>query len=299
VFICYITNSKNARLSSAGSQKDQLYSQGINVPVAPISNAEFARFQRFIFEVAGISMADAKKALVTGRLSKRLAVHELETFGEYFSLLSTGKHPDEVQMAVDLLTTNETYFFREIKHFEFLRAYALKERCRVQPFRIWSAASSSGEEAYSMAMVLADCMQTTPWEILGTDISTRVLEGARRSLYSMERGRHIPQEYLKRFCRKGTGQHEGYLLIERSLRSKVSFRQVNLNAALPELGQFDVIFLRNVMIYFNNDTKRQVVARVIENIKPGGYFCVGHSESLNDITQAVQMVAPAIYKKGN
>lgn len=263
-----------------------------------ITDAEFAQFQRFIYDAAGITMADAKKALVIGRLGKRLALHELDSFGAYSKLLKSGLHPDEVQMAVDLLTTNETYFFREIKHFEFLRTQALKERSRPQPFRVWSAASSSGEEAYSVAMVLADCMQTTPWEILGTDISTRVIDGARKALYSMERGRHIPPEFLKRFCRKGEGPYEGQLLMERSLRSKVTFRQVNLNAALPELGQFDIVFLRNVMIYFSNDTKREVVARVISTIKPGGYFCVGHSESLNDITQAVKMVAPAIYRKG-
>jgi len=267
--------------------------------IAPlISDAEFAQFQRFIFDAAGITMSDAKKALVTGRLGKRLAAHELSSFGAYFKLLKSGQHPDEVQMAVDLLTTNETYFFREPKHFEFLRAQALAARSRPQPFRVWSAASSSGEEAYSMAMVLADCMQTTPWEILGSDISTRVIDGARRALYSMERGRHITQDYLRRFCRKGEGPYDGYFLVQRSLRSKVSFRQVNLNAALPELGQFDVVFLRNVMIYFNNDTKRDVVARVIATIKPGGYFCVGHSESLNEITDAVTMVAPAIYRKG-
>jgi len=267
--------------------------------VKPITDAEFGQFQRFIFDSAGITMAAAKKALVTGRLSKRLSAHGLETFGEYFKLLSSGQHPVEVQMAVDLLTTNETYFFREIKHFEFMRAQALAARSRSQPYRIWSAASSSGEEAYSMAMVLADCMQTTPWEILGTDISTRVLEGARRALYSMERGRHIPQDYLRRFCRKGSGQYDGHLLVDRTLRSKVAFRQVNLNTALPELGKFDMVFLRNVMIYFNNETKREVVARVIATIKPGGYFCIGHSESLNDISNAVQMVAPSIYQKQN
>jgi chemotaxis protein methyltransferase CheR len=267
--------------------------------VIAITGTEFAQFQRFIYDAAGITMADAKKALVTGRLTKRLAVHGLDSFGAYFKMLKSGLHPDEVQMAVDLLTTNETYFFREIKHFEFLRTQALAARSRPQPFRVWSAASSSGEEAYSVAMVLADCMQTTPWEILGTDISTRVLDGARRALYSMERGRHIPPDYLRRFCRKGTGSYEGQLLVDRGLRSKVTFRQVNLNAALPELGQFDIVFLRNVMIYFNNETKREVVARVISTIKPGGYFCVGHSESLNDITQAVKLVAPAIYRKGD
>ena len=263
----------------------------------PITDAEFAQFQRFIFEAAGISITDAKKALVTGRLGKRLAVHELDSFGAYFKLLTSGKHPGEVQMAVDLLTTNETYFFREIKHFEFMRTQALAARSRPQPYRVWSAASSSGEEAYSMAMVLMDCMQTTPWEILGTDISTRVLEGARQALYSMERGRHIPQDYLRRFCRKGTGAYEGHLLVDRSLRSKVLFRQVNLNVPLPQLGQFDLVFLRNVMIYFNNETKREVVARVISTLKPGGYFCIGHSESLNDISSALHLVAPSIYQK--
>jgi chemotaxis protein methyltransferase CheR len=196
-----------------------------------------------------------------------------------------------------LLTTNETYFFREIKHFEFMRTQVLAARSRPTPYRVWSAASSSGEEAYSMAMLLADCMQTTPWEILGTDISTRVLAGARRALYSMERGRHIPPDYLRRYCRKGTGTYDGMFLVDPNLRSKVMFRHLNLNQDLPQLGQFDMVFLRNVMIYFNNETKREVVARVISAIKPGGYFCIGHSESLNELTTAVNMVVNSIYQK--
>lgn len=263
----------------------------------PITDAEFAQFQRFIFDAAGISMADAKKALVTGRLSKRLMAHGLDSFGAYFQLLQSGLHSQEVQMAVDLLTTNETYFFRENKHFEFLRAQALAARGRPQAYRVWSAASSSGEEAYTMAMVLADVMPGQAWEILGTDISTRVLDGARRGLYTLERGRHIPREFLQRFCRKGTDEYEGYFLVDRSLRSRVNFLHANLNAPLPDLGKFDMVFLRNVMIYFNLETKRQVVARVLATIKPGGYFCVGHSESLNDITQAVEVVAPSVYRK--
>ncbi|TXT39340.1 MAG: chemotaxis protein methyltransferase CheR [Comamonadaceae bacterium] len=263
----------------------------------PISDNEFAKFQRFIYEAAGITMADSKKALVTGRLSKRLKALGLDTFSEYFSLIHSGQHPFEVQTAVDLLTTNETYFFREIKHFEFLRAQVLAARSRPQPYRVWSAASSTGEEAYSMAMVLADCMQTTPWEVLGTDISSLVIAGARNALYPMERGRHVPDTYRIRFCRKGTGDYEGHFLVDRHLRSHVNFQQVNLNQALPELGQFDIVFLRNVMIYFSNETKREVAARVIATIKPGGYFCVGHSESLHDISTAVQMVAPSIYQK--
>lgn len=263
-----------------------------------ISDTEFAHFQRFIFDAAGITLSDAKKALVAGRLSRRLTHHHLESFGEYFRLLSAPHQRAEVQIAVDLLTTNETYFFRESKHFDFLRQQALAARNRSQMFRVWSAASSSGEEAYSIAMVLADCLEaTTPWEVMGSDISTRVLAGAQRAHYSMERARHIPQSYLQRFCLKGHDEHEGSLLVNRQLRSRVNFRQVNLNAALPELGLFDIIFLRNVMIYFSEETKRQVVARVVSLLKPGGYFCIGHSESLSDISQAVTAVAPSIYQK--
>ena len=262
-----------------------------------ITDQEFARFQRFIFEMAGITLSASKQALVSGRLAKRLAFHQLESFSEYFHLLSSGHHNDEVQKAVDLLTTNETYFFRETKHFDFLRQQALAARGRSQPLRVWSAASSSGEEAYSIAMVLADCLGDAAWEVLGTDISTHVLKGATRALYSMERARHIPPAYLRRFCLKGHDEYEGSLLINRHLRSRVHFRHLNLNTALPQLGQFDIIFLRNVMIYFNDDTNRQVVARVLSALKPGGYFCVGHSESLNDISDAVHPVAPSIYCK--
>lgn len=265
--------------------------------MTPITDAELAQFQRFIFEEAGISLSAAKKAMVMGRLGKRLAHHHVERFGDYFKLLASGQHPEEVQMAVDLLTTNETYFFREIKHFDFLREQAQAARQRGAPFRVWSAASSSGEEAYSIAMVLADSMGSAPWEVVGTDISTRMVRDARRALYLLDRARHVPPDYLRKYCLKGTAEYTGKLLIERAVRSRVRFVHANLNAPLPELGKFDVIFLRNVMIYFNAETKQQVVNRVASLLKPDGYFLVGHSESLNDVTQAVRSVAPAIYRK--
>jgi chemotaxis protein methyltransferase CheR len=262
-----------------------------------ITDQEFHRFQRFIFEAAGISMAASKKALVSGRLAKRLQARQLKTFTEYFNLLSSGQAREEVQTAIDLLTTNETYFFREPKHFDLLKQLAQAHQKSTQPFRVWSAASSTGEEAYSMAMVLADCLEGHPWEVLGTDISTRVLHRARAGHFPMERARNVPQAYLKRFCLKGMEEQEGTMLVERSLRNRVRFVHANLNETLPQLGMFDVIFLRNVMIYFNGDTKRQVVARVLSLLKPGGHFCIGHSESLNDISDAVQPIAPSIYRK--
>lgn len=262
-----------------------------------ISDSEFGLFQRFIYDAAGITLSSAKKALVCGRLAKRLQACHLGSYTEYFELLSSGQNGAEVQTAVDLLTTNETYFFREPKHFELLREAALADRTKAQPFRVWSAASSTGEEAYSIAMVLADTLGDGAWEVMGSDISTRVLQRARQGHYPMERCRQIPQSYLKRFCLRGIDEQQGTLLVERALRSRVQFMQVNLNTALPRLAAFDVIFLRNVMIYFNGETKRQVVARILEQLKPGGFFCIGHSESLNDITTALHPVAPSIYRK--
>ena len=262
-----------------------------------ITDRELAQFQQFIFQEAGISLSAAKKALVMGRLGKRLTHHQLDSFGAYHRLLASGEHPEEIQLAVDLLTTNETYFFREIKHFDFLRSQAMAARNRVAPYRVWSAACSSGEEPYSIAMVLDECLASTPWEVLGTDISSQVLQGALRGLYPLERARQMPQACMRKYCLRGTGDYAGSLLIQRELRSRVKFQQVNLNTTLPELGLFDMIFLRNVMIYFNDDTKRQVLARVLSTLKRGGHLCVGHSESITNLATGVESVAPAIYCK--
>ncbi len=262
-----------------------------------LSDAEFGHFQRFIYDAAGITLSSAKKALVSGRLAKRLQTCKVGSYSEYFKLLKSGDAPAEVQTAVDLLTTNETYFFREGKHFELLHKLAVQARPGGQPFRIWSAASSSGEEAYSMAMVLAATLGDAPWEVMGSDISQRVLERARSGHYPMERARQIPPAYLKRYCLRGIDAQQGTLLVDRALRERVSFMQVNLNTTLPRLPTFDVIFLRNVMIYFNGDTKRQVVARIVATLKPGGHLCIGHSESLNDISTALVQLAPSIYSK--
>ena len=266
-----------------------------------ISDSEFASFQRFIFDIAGITMSDSKKALVSGRLAKRLQHHGLGSYEAYFRLLSDGAHADEVQLAVDLLTTNETYFFREARHFDLLREAAESARPTLRagaPFRVWSAACSSGEEPYSIAMVLADTLGDAPWEVVASDISTRVLRRARTGHYPMERASHVPPDYLRRFCLKGIREQQGTLLVERTLRRRVQFRHVNLITDLPgDLGTYDLVFLRNVMIYFNGDTKRQVVARVASRLKPGGHFVIGHSESLHEISDALRPVMPSVYRK--
>jgi chemotaxis protein methyltransferase CheR len=268
----------------------------VNAPA--ISSAEFALFQRFIFQKAGITLSSAKEALVGGRLARRLASCGVDTYKEYFHMLASGQHPDEVQTAIDLLTTNETRFFRESKHFDLLARLATEARGRTAGrFRVWSAACSTGEEPYSIAMVLADRLEGETWEVVGSDISTRVLERARIGHYPMERCADMPAHYLKRFCLKGLGRNQGTLLIERTLRSRVQFRQINLNHPVPALGMFDVIFLRNVMIYFNDETKREVVGRLLAALRPGGHFFIGHSESLHGIHGGLVTLAPSIYRK--
>lgn len=263
-----------------------------------ITDQEFALFQRLIHKIAGISLADSKKVLLVGRLQKRLRHHQLKSFGDYYRMLATGKHADEVQVMVDLLTTNETYFFREPKHFEFLRDEVLRNRRAGSTFRIWSAASSSGEEAYTMAMLLAEHLPNAPWEVFGSDISTQVLAKARTGLYPLERTEGIPPAYLSKYCLKGVRTQAGTLMIAPELKKRVSFEQVNLTQPIDAgVGEFDVIFLRNVMIYFDMETKRQVVANLTPRLKPGGWFVVGHSESLNGITGILETVRPTIYRK--
>ena len=263
----------------------------------PITDQEFHQFQKLIHRIAGINLSPAKKALVSGRLSRRLKQHDLNSYGEYYRLLVSGREPAEMQIAVDLLTTNETQFFREPKHFDFLRTRILVGHKPGSSFRAWSAACSSGEEPYSIAMVLADHLGDSPWEVVASDISTRVLEKARSGHYPMDRTEGISREHLYRYCLKGVGSQENTLLVEEKLRDRVSFMQVNLNQPLPQLGGFDVIFLRNVMIYFNQETKRQIVQRMLPLLKQGGHLLIGHSESLNGVVDTLHPLAPSIYRK--
>jgi len=260
-----------------------------------LSDTEFEAFQGFIYRTAGIALPHSKKVLVTSRLSRRLTQLRLPAYADYFNLVVGGQDPVETQHAIDLLTTNETYFFREPKHFDLLRRVALQSRGRSDSFRVWSAASSSGEEAYSIAMVLAETLAALPWEVLGTDISHRVLEKAEAAVYPLERTDGIPPVLLKRYCLRGHGEYEGSLLVHRKLRERVQFQAANLNGPLPPLGRFDVIFLRNVLIYFDPETKRSVVRRCASLLKADGLLLIGHSESLQGLDTGLCMISPSVY----
>ena len=265
---------------------------------ASITDQEFALFQRLIYRLAGINLADSKKILLVGRLQRRLRERQLGSFGDYYRLVSSGQHPDEQQTMVDLLTTNETYFFREARHFNFLRDEILGSQRPRRSFRVWSAASSSGEEAYSVAMLLAEVLPNTPWEVFGSDISTQVLARARNACYPVNRNEGIPEACRRKYCLPGEGGDEATFRIAPRIRQQVRFAQVNLTLPIsPAVGSFDVILVRNVMIYFDTATKRKVVANLLPRLLPGGHFIVGHSESLHGITDQLSVVKPTIYRK--
>jgi chemotaxis protein methyltransferase CheR len=264
---------------------------------AAISEREFQAIRMWIRGAAGISLSDQKKALVVGRLASRLRHYGLDSYGRYFELLESGTQPDELQIAVDLLTTNETHFFREPKHFDYLREKILAVHPAGRMFRVWSAASSSGEEPYSIAMTLAESLGEAPWEVVASDLSSRVLARAQTGHYAMTRAKTIPRSHLSKYCLKGVGAQEGTFLVDHRLRSRVKFLQVNLIGPLPHLREFDVIFLRNVMIYFDAPTKREVIARMLPHLGRGGHIIVGHSESLNGMSDTLANVQPSIYRK--
>ena len=264
-----------------------------------INDLEFNRISRLLYDIAGIALSSAKKILLTGRLSKHLTALGLENYTQYFKYVTDVAHADELQKMVDSLTTNETYFFREPQHFDFLKEIIPSALKPGNKFRVWSAAASTGAEAYTIAMILADKLgENGAWEVLGTDISNPVLEKARSGHYRMAEADNIHPDYLKKYCLKGNGEQEGTFLIDRKIRQHVNFEQLNLNVeGMKKMGDFDVIFLRNVLIYFDIQTKQRVVANLIPCLKNGGYLIVGHSETLNGITDVLATIKPTVYRR--
>lgn len=262
--------------------------------IRPITDNQFKQFKTLIYDVAGISMAPQKKMLVASRLAKRLTHYGLDSYGDYFNLANSTRYPGEFQVLIDLLTTNETYFFREPQHFDFLKNEWLPQLSG-DSLRIWSAACSSGEEVYTLAMLMAEHLRNKSWQLIGSDISSRMLDSCRRGVYPMSRASNMPKHYLHKYCLKGVREQEGMLLIDRALRAKCEFRPVNLMQNLPDIGMFDLIFIRNVMIYFDVETKKKVIARISRVLRPGGCLIISHSESLHGISDEFTTVRPSIY----
>lgn len=274
------------------------------MPLPPLltklSGKEFTAFQTLIFQMTGISLSQAKKDLLVGRLARRVQALGCKSFAEYFDYLMKRKNAGELQAMINLVTTNETYFFREPRHFDFLQQCAAQRpRQNRDGFRVWSAAASSGEEAYTAAMVLAETLGQRPWEVVGTDISTKVLATAQGGHYPLTRTEGIPLSLLRKYCRKGIREQDGTLLVTKELRQRVQFLHCNLLAPASVTGQFDVILIRNLLIYFNLETKKKVIANLLPFLREDGYLIVGHSESLKGVTQALVQHLPSIYRRAS
>lgn len=266
------------------------------VEAVPLSEEDFERFRRFIHDRAGISLTPHKRQMVSSRLQRRLRHLGLRSFHAYLEHISEPSQDRERQHLVDLLTTNETYFYREPAHFEFLLKDILPAY-RGSPMRVWSAACSSGEEVYTLAMVLAEGLGMGDWRILGSDISSRMVEAARQGLYPLERAKRLPTDWLGKYCLKGVRSQVGNLLIDPRLKARVHLEQRNLKRPLADGERFDVVFLRNVLIYFDIPTKQQVIDGLTRAIQPGGYLFISHVESLHSLKTKLEMVRPSVFRK--
>jgi len=265
-----------------------------------ISTKEFRLFQSLVYREAGISLSDQKRALLVGRLAPRLRELALDSFGAYFDRVSSDR--EELVRMIDSVCTNETHFFREPKQFAFLEGEVIprwreeaERGARRREVRVWSAGCSTGEEPYSIAMSLAANLPDWSIDIVATDLSTKALARASRGIWLIERGAQIPVHYRKAFMLRGAGPEEGKMAARPELSALIRFARVNLNhESYPVAGQFDLIFCRNVLIYFDQPSKRRVIDRLLDRLDPHGYFFLGHSESLN-MFDRVRAVGPTVY----
>jgi chemotaxis protein methyltransferase CheR len=273
---------------------------------AELTTREFTQFRDLIHEETGIFLADSKKMLLHGRLARRVRELGLRCFGDYFEVVKKPEQHAEFVRMIDLVTTNETQFFREPHHFDYLEQKAFPEWLaaaaagdRDKRIRVWSAGCSSGEEPHSMAMVLLwhfPRQQGWSVDILASDLSTRVLDTARSATWSIDKARHIPERFLKRFMLKGVGGHDGDLRAGREIRDVIRFERTNLaDGPRPDSGPFDIILCRNVLIYFDVQRRASVAENLISQLKQVGLFLVGHAESVRSEGRLV-CVYPTIYR---
>ena len=265
---------------------------------------EFEFIRGLVYQHSRINLGPDKRELVSARLGKRLRATQLSSVEDYCSLLQTQHDGVELGHLIDAISTNHTFFFREIAHFDFLQQTLIPEmkaRAREErwpQFNVWSAACSSGEEPYSVAMALDETLGTAwPWHIQCTDISSRILGQARAGIYREETINKLAPQRVRSYFQRGYGPREGHFRVKPVLQSGLSFHQLNLLEGEPPFPDlFHVIFCRNVMIYFDRKTQEELVQKLTRRLLPGGYLFVGHSESLTGIRHSLESVRPAIYR---
>lgn len=271
-----------------------------------MTNNDFSRLSSFIYSELGIKMQVEKKIMLQSRLQKRLYELELGTFSEYIDFVfSREGERSELYKMIDLVTTNKTDFFREPAHFTFLTDEVLKNIApngsNRKTIKIWSAGCSSGEEAYTIAITLNEFLKSNPsfdYNILATDISVRILQKASAAIYNADRIKDIPLEIRKKYFLKSKDPLEKTVLVIKELRSKVKFQRLNfMDSTYPVDKDFDIIFCRNVLIYFDRETQQSVINKLSEKLKPGGIFFLGHSESISNMDVPLRQIKPTIFRK--
>jgi chemotaxis protein methyltransferase CheR len=267
-----------------------------------LSARDFERFSALAKQKFGLDLRKGKEDLVSARLRKKMRELSLVSFSDYFKLVEADRSGETLIGLIDALATNHTSFFREPAHFDFLRSRALPELQGRGRFNVWSAACSSGEEPYSIALALLDALGAQAGRqarILATDISTKVLKLAAAGVYPAERIAALDPKLQRSYFLRGERQSEGLFKLRPEVREMVEFRRLNLVEPLPSLGLFSLIFCRNVMIYFDAATQETLVNRLAACLEPGGYLFVGHAESLTGIRHPLEYVQPAVYRNGN
>jgi chemotaxis protein methyltransferase CheR len=269
-----------------------------------LKNSDFEKISRLVYEQCGIYLHEGKKELVKARLGKRLRAGNYKSFTDYYHYVTTEEGTEELISMLDSISTNLTSFFREESHFVRLRhiIHAILEKSGCQAkntFKIWSAGCSTGEEPYTLAITFSETVGQKPLaaSILATDISTKVLKVAEGGIYAQERTKGIAQPILKKYFQIGTGQSEGYVRVKNDLKKMITFQRFNLMDHFPAHNNFDVIFCRNVMIYFDKQTQNVLVNKFYDSLKSGGYFFVGHSESLTGLKHQFNYIEPSVYRK--
>jgi chemotaxis protein methyltransferase CheR len=269
-------------------------------------DSEFEFIRTLVYQRSRISLGADKRELVAARVGKRLRAAEVASFGAYCRLLQTAAGEAESVHLIDAISTNHTAFFREKDHFEFVHSRVVPEmlaRARAERWgrlHAWSAACSSGEEPYSLAITLAEALEDTgwPWHIQATDISRRILGRAQAAVYSHAALEPLPAGRRRRHFQRGVGPESGNYRVKRDLRATVTFRPLHLlGEAMPFTEPFQLILCRNVMIYFDQSTQEELVNRLGQQLVPGGYLLVGHAESLTGIRHSLDMIKPAVYRR--
>jgi chemotaxis protein methyltransferase CheR len=257
---------------------------------------DFDRVRSMIYQRAGISLADSKQEMVYSRLARRLRAIGIPSFVRYLDELEGGRREEEWEAFVNALTTNLTSFFREAHHFPILAEHAMRTR---EPLTVWCSAASTGEEPYSIAMTLCEAFGTLapPVRIVATDIDTNVLATAAQGVYPIERIDKIGAERARKFFLRGKGAQAGMVRVRQELRKLITFEQLNLLAdQWPVQGPFDVIFCRNVMIYFDKSTQSRILSRFVPLMKPDGLLFAGHSENFLYVSDALKLRGKTVYE---